>query len=222
MPYEQNMEAGFSEARTQQFVDWVGAGKRVLDLGCWDGRDSEELLRHGNHVTGVEILDASAEKARQRGIEVVQFDLTTERWPLPLASYDVVIAAEIIEHVLDTDAFLENIRRHLRPDGQLIVTTPNVASLGRRLMLLLGRNPFLEFSLDDEINGYPAVGHIRYFTRDNLHRLLEAHGFDDVDYASDGLNVGPVKSIRLGRLFPTLAWRFVVRCTLLESTASGT
>ncbi len=215
MPYEQNMQGGFSAARTQQLVAWVGAGKRVLDLGCWDGRDSEVLLRHGNHVTGVEILDAPAAEARRRGIEVVQFDLAADPWPLSPSSYDVVVAAEIIEHLLDTDAFLENIRRHLRPDGQLIVTTPNVASLGRRLMLLIGKNPFLEFSLDDDINGYPAVGHIRYFTRDNLHRLLEAHGFADVEYASDGLNLGPLKSIRLGQLFPTLGWRFVVRCVQL-------
>lgn len=183
----------------------------MLDLGCFDGRDSRRIQQAGNMVTGVELLPEAAEAARKTGIDVHEFDLETPEWPLPPNQFDVVLAGEILEHLVNPDAFLENIRRHLKDSGSLIVTTPNVASLGRRLLLLAGKNPFLEFSTRDEINGFPAVGHVRYFTRETLIRLCAAHGFKPVEVTSDRLNLGPLRTRLLAQLFPSLAWRLIGR-----------
>jgi 2-polyprenyl-3-methyl-5-hydroxy-6-metoxy-1,4-benzoquinol methylase len=205
----EDLEGGYSRERTRILLRWVGTGKEVLDLGCYDGRDSEQLVLAGNRVTGVELLPRAAEEARRRGLETVERDLNTSSWDLPTTHYDVVIAGEVIEHVLDPDAFLENVRSCLRRSGRLVITTPNVASLGRRLMLLVGKNPYLEFSSNATVQGFPPVGHVRYFTRKNLVEICAAHGFRLVELTSDGLNLGPWKSVRLARAFPSLSWRFI-------------
>lgn len=212
----ESLEGGFTPERTQLLVEWVGSGRRVLDLGCYDGRDSKAIADAGNTVTGVEIHPRATDEARRRGIDVQSFDIATDEWPLPEEGYDVVIAGEIIEHLVDPDSFLQNVRRHLRKDGRLILTTPNVASLGRRLMLLVGKNPYLEFSSSDDINGFPTVGHVRYFTKRTLVRLCSAHGFRLVRLTSDRLNIGPFSSVRLAQLAPTLSWRFIAMFRLVE------
>lgn len=214
-----NLEHGYSAERTRLLRAWIGAGKDVLDLGCYDGRDSQAIAESGNRVTGVELLPEAADAARRRGIPVEAFDLATPDWPLPPASFDVVVAGEIIEHLVDPDRFLDNVGRHLRPHGKLIITTPNVASLGRRLMLLVGKNPYLEFSSRDEVNGFPTVGHVRYYTKQTLLRITSAHGFRPLRITSDRLNLGPIGSIRLARLMPSLAFRFIALFEHVEGAA---
>jgi len=71
---------------------------------------------------------------------------------------DLVIALEIIEHLYDTDQFLSEIHRILKPKGTLILSTPNLASLPNRLRLLFGGYPkYLEFSR-------AGAGHIHLYT----------------------------------------------------------
>jgi 2-polyprenyl-3-methyl-5-hydroxy-6-metoxy-1,4-benzoquinol methylase len=211
-----NLEAGYSAERTRVLLSWIGSGRDVLDLGCYDGRDSAAIAGNGNRVTGVEIIPEAGEASRGRGLRVESFDLSAATWPLELAAYDVVVAGEIIEHMVDPDGFLDNVRRHLRPHGRLIITTPNVASLGRRLMLLVGKNPYLEFSTLDRVNGFQTVGHLRYYTKKTLLRICRAHGFRPLRLTSDRLNLGPISSIRLARLMPSLSFRFIALFELLD------
>jgi len=182
-----------------------------LDLGCYDGRDSELFLKQGNKVYGIEILSFPAEQAEARGVKVERFDLNKPHRPLEKEFFDVVVAGEIIEHVLSADSFLENIYQVLKPSGMLVLSTPNLASLGRRLLLLLGKNPFVEVSELTDVNKVPAVGHVRYFTKGSLTRLLWAHGFDPLEITSDCFVLGPLGSVFLAKLFPSLSWRLVVK-----------
>ncbi|MFC1622625.1 methyltransferase domain-containing protein [Patescibacteria group bacterium] len=97
--------------------------------------------------------------------------------------FDIIISSEIIEHIYDTDFFLQEIFRILKPDGKLLITTPNVASFGRRIMLFLGLNPLIETSVDQGNSG-----HIRYFTFKSLKRLLNKNGFKIIKKHSDVIN----------------------------------
>jgi hypothetical protein len=94
-------------------------------------------------------------------------------------------------------------------DGVLILTTPNLASFGKRLLLLCNRNPFIECSpLEPE-----AVGHLRYFIFPTLRQLVERHGFKIREFTSDVINfdgAGRLRSRLLARLFPTFGRTLMV------------
>jgi len=129
---------------------------------------------------------------------------------IPLESFDVVFAGEIIEHIYDTDAFLQEVYRVLKYDGDLILTTPNLATLGRRILLLFGKNPLIENSLrrDD------SSGHIRYFIIETLLELLSLNGFKVVKVASTVINFtknGSIKTRMLAKLFPSLGSTIIIK-----------
>lgn len=158
-------------------------GARILDLGCWDGAYAARYKRAGNYVAGIESSPTAARMARERGVDarvgnVMETHHFDER-------FDIVVAGEIIEHVFDTDDFIKIVSSYLKPGGLLVVTTPNVASLPRRLLLLLGINPYLENRV---IQGV-SVGHIRYFTFIELTQLLRDRQLEIVDEQTDILNV---------------------------------
>ncbi|MFC1649094.1 class I SAM-dependent methyltransferase [Patescibacteria group bacterium] len=159
---------------------------KILDIACNDGELSEIFSNYGD-VLGIDINKDAVKKARMRGINCIRTDVGD--LPKKYESYfDVVIAGDIIEHVFDTDLFLENILRVLKNDGVMLLTTANVASIGRRIMLLMGKNPFLEYSTrfpNVEIN----VGHIRYYTVFDMKLQLSSLGFCDIKIFGDRINL---------------------------------
>ena len=117
----------------------------------------------------------------------------------------MVIATDIIEHVFDTDEFLSKINKLLKKNGVLLLTTANVASFARRIMLLLGINPFLEFSTLLPYKNY-NVGHIRYYTLKNLYSQLKMCNFSNIKITGDKINFSSkIYSRLLAKIFPTFA-----------------
>ena len=143
---------------------------RLLDVGCAGGELAALLTARGWRVQGAETEPALLDAARARGIEARAVDLDRAPLPWPDGAFDAVVAAEVIEHVVDTDRLLAEIARVLHPGGALIVTTPNLASLENRLRLLLGRYPMW---MDVGVNG---AGHLRYYTPRMLRHQLARHG----------------------------------------------
>ena len=155
----------------------------ILDLGCWDGSYAIRYKKRTNVVYGVESSKTAARKAKQRGILVSQGNFMEMNLKYK-NFFDIVVAGEFIEHVFDTDLFLQKIRKLLKPNGKLILTTPNVASLPRRLLLLLGINPHLENRIIPGV----SPGHIRYFTFTNIDDILRDNKFRVLNSESDVLN----------------------------------
>ena len=88
--------------------------------------------------------------------------------------------SEVIEHLVDPDSVLEEVRRVLRPGGTLLLSTPNLAAWYNRGLLALGVQPvFTEVSLRGVFGrpGSQVAGHLRVFTRRALVGLLAARGF---------------------------------------------
>jgi SAM-dependent methyltransferase len=117
----------------------------VLDVGCDDGTWTDQVRRRvgvqPDQVHGLELVDERAELARRRGFNVLVGDLE-EPWPFPGASFDVVHANQVIEHVKRLDHFVTEIARVLAPGGRALVCTENLASWHNVAALVLGYQPF--------------------------------------------------------------------------------
>ena len=216
-PYAFNTRAypqsrcGGDDVRLSRVFPLVGTDRTILDVGCLDGTVGELLLRRGNVVYGIDAVAPAVETAVRRGIQARVGNLE-ERLDFPDAMFDVVFAGEVLEHIFAVEGLLTEIHRVLKPGGHLVATTPNLAALGRRLLLLANRNPHIEISFADNT----AAGHIRYFIRGTLFDLLRKQGFRVTDYTSDVVNFdssGRIRSLWLARLFPTLGKSLIVRAT---------
>ena len=108
-----------------RFAEGLVGGRSVLDAGCGVGYGAEILARKAARVYAVDLaLEPVAAGARDyRGVRFSQGSCT--RLPFRDASLDVVVAFEVIEHLEDWRGLLAESRRVLRPDGQLLVSTPN-------------------------------------------------------------------------------------------------
>jgi SAM-dependent methyltransferase len=159
--------AGFVFAgpeREALFKRYVGGpGRRVLDLGCRDGALTRMYV-DGNDVVGVDADREALAAAARLGIETHWADLD-QPLDFPDASFDVVVAGELLEHLRDPGPLVAEVRRVLRPGGTFVASVPNAYRLKRRLLFLLGRPP------DDD----PT--HLQMFSPSDVRALLA--GFEE-------------------------------------------
>jgi SAM-dependent methyltransferase len=102
-------------------------GKRVLEVGCGDGR-LLALLRETNEVHGIEASATGIEKCVERGISAQCIDVSSQALPFPDDYFDVVIILETIEHLMNPYYALLQIRRTLKENAVLICSVPNPAT----------------------------------------------------------------------------------------------
>jgi SAM-dependent methyltransferase len=137
------------------------------------------LHEAGAHPVGVDVAREPLRRAAQRQPRL-ELRLWPALQPLPAADdeFDAAWAGEVIEHVADTPGWLAEVRRSLRRDGLLLLTTPAHAR-ALRLRLALSDRAFEEhFSV--------RADHLRFFTVRALRTLLADLGFDDVHVTRDG------------------------------------
>jgi len=116
----------------------------MLDVGCWDGEKTTEVMDAGRATTrlGIELVAEEALKANAKGIATAAVSADRQRWPYEDASIDCVTSNQVIEHLTDVDFFLEEASRVLRPGGYLITSTNNLASWHNIFALLFAWAPF--------------------------------------------------------------------------------
>jgi 2-polyprenyl-3-methyl-5-hydroxy-6-metoxy-1,4-benzoquinol methylase len=149
-----------------KLLDAVGSGKRVLDVGCSTGYLSAPLAERGNVVVGLELDPQAAREAEPHCERVLVGDIETMELPLEPASFDVVLCADVLEHLRDPGAALARLRPFLvAPAGRLVLTTPNVANWAMRLSLAAGRWRYTDRGLLDRT-------HVHFFTRRSLVETL--------------------------------------------------
>ena len=142
----------------------VTAGKKVLDLGCSSGLLSERLRALGHYVVGVDMIEHPG--VRDRVDDFVLADLEAGL-PDLVGEFDLVLAADVIEHVRQPVALLEQMSRVVGPGGRLIVSTPNFGHWYPRLRVMSG-------TFDYDRRGILDDGHIRFFSRRGFLRTVRS------------------------------------------------
>jgi len=148
----------------------------TLDVGCHDGTLCRMLVAHGATVFGLDAFSAELQVAERHLWSYLQRDLNRQQsLPFRSASFDCVTALEILEHIIDTDYFLEEIHRVLKAGGTLMISTPNINMLKNRLRVPLGLYPYgLEYRTE--------IHHVRLYNLATLLSHLRATGFEVVRY----------------------------------------
>lgn len=136
--------------------------KKALDVGC----GPESILLNLN-INEKVVMDLQ-EKIDNKDVRYIQKDVSNG---IPEKNFDVIMAFELIEHLLDTDKFLEDCYNSLNQEGYLILSMPNLISLKIILSLIFNKQPLLVTYYNDDI------GHIRHYTPNALKKQLEKHNF---------------------------------------------
>jgi 2-polyprenyl-3-methyl-5-hydroxy-6-metoxy-1,4-benzoquinol methylase len=153
----------------------IADGARVLDVGCATGYLAAELSARGCVVDGIEFDPVAAGQARAHCREVVAGDLEA---PLIRAEVermlagvrpDVVVCADVLEHLRDPWAVLAWLKTLLPPDGRAVISVPNIAHWTARRALLRGRFDYADHGLFDRT-------HLRFFTRESAAELARRAG----------------------------------------------
>lgn len=173
-------------------------GEKILDVGCGVGTFAYQISKKAKHVIGIDLLPTSIEIAKDffqsDNLEFKVADLFEERFPDN--SFDCILFLETIEHVDSPVAFLKEFHRILKPNGCLIVSTPNALSYQNllrgmiSLMISLFKRKAMERSLKgitrEPRNTGTQMDHIYNWDIYTLYRLLNRNGFEYDSHAFAG------------------------------------
>jgi 2-polyprenyl-6-hydroxyphenyl methylase / 3-demethylubiquinone-9 3-methyltransferase len=165
------------------------AGKTALDVGCGAGLLCEPLARMGAAVTGVDAAPENVEAAKAHAaLSELAIDFRAgEIAEQGLSQFDVVTSMEVIEHVTDPAAFVAELARHLKPDGMMLLSTPNRTAASRLFLV----------EAAERLGQVPRGTHDwhQFLTPEELTALLEGAGLEIV--AIKGIAFSPLKGLHL-------------------------
>jgi len=190
---------------------------KILDLGCSGGQLAERLRGMGHHVTGVDVIEIPG--VGERTDSFFKADLN-DGIPYEAGSgFDVVLGADVLEHLVKPGALLAQTREVLSPDGVAIFCVPNIAHWYPRARSTLGM-------FDYDQRGILDATHLRFFTRRSIRKLIEHQGYtirriESVGLPLDAMGLTGTKAhaVRLFdqvmlAIWPTMfAYQFIVEAT---------
>lgn len=168
--YEVDLNGDTAPARV---VRMIGQGKRVLEIGAGPGSITRHLKETGNcTVTALEIDEDAIKKLSPFCERVYSADLNDPTWPELLSDegkFEVVLAADILEHLYDPWATLEAMKDLITDDGHIIISLPHIAHSAVVACLLDEDFTYRDWGLLDRT-------HIRFFGLKNMQALVEGAG----------------------------------------------
>lgn len=168
---------------------------RVLDVGCGTGSVSKIIVETtGARLIGIEPDPQRVAVAQARGIDA-HMGFFDEQSATRLGKFDVVVFADVLEHLPDPAAALRIAHNVLNPDGMVIASVPNIAHWSVRWDLLCGR-------FDYESCGIMDATHLRWFTEKSIRALFESSGYR-VD------NIGQTAGVLLSVYSERFPWRYL-------------
>jgi len=181
------------DARSELFSNWIGTGKNILDLGGRDGTLTRHYLQGNQVVIGDIDVEAMARARQDYGVDTIEVNLN-EVLQFEDESFDVIVLAEVLEHLPYPKVTFGEIQRILRPGGILVGSIPLAYHIKDRWQVIRGRKLW--------VNNDPT--HVQFFKYEEL-----------LDFFKNYLSVEDVVSIKGGRKaewFPKLFARDVAFC----------
>jgi SAM-dependent methyltransferase len=157
---------------TAEFAPYRQTNK-LLDIGCGAGGLLEAARGHGWQAQGLDVSSHAANHVRSLGFEVFEGELREAAYASQ--QFDVVTAAELLEHIFEPRSLLEEVARILRPGGLFWTTTPHARGLSGRVL-----------GLDWRCSWPPE--HLQLFSIGGLKTLLRETGFRDIRVDTTGGN----------------------------------
>ncbi len=167
-----------SDSAAARVVRMVGKGKRVLEIGAGPGSITR-LLRDENNcrITALEIDNEAIKKLTTFCEHVYQADLNDSAWPRLLqteGAFEVIVAADVLEHLYDPWSSLRSMKALLSDEGYIVVSLPHVGHSAVIACLLEEDFEYRDWGLLDRT-------HIRFFGMKNIQALFEGTGLKIVD-----------------------------------------
>lgn len=198
-------------------VNKAGAGLRILDVGCGNGRAVTRFLaRIGDQVTGIDLHVPSIDYAKSHfANDGLHFELrSVEELASVAGTFDAVVLADVLEHVVDPMQTLEMARRLLVDDGRVLVSIPNgrgpfeiessvrrvfvvgwmlsvIAKVISRIGRLVSMQPPTVSESADTVPYNASSGHLHFFTRSRMQEMADRAGFQLVDWRNLAFLCGP-------------------------------
>jgi len=204
--------------RFQMAAKMISAEKgNYLDIGAGSGNLALTVIDNFDELVLTELSDIRATELRklfqyESKVKIIENNIDYEELPFPNNYFDVITMIALIEHLIDPIHSCKKLFKLLQPGGKLIIDTPNIAKITRRLKLLTGyfpstasiREGLLMYDKKTPTDLYDE-GHLHYFTFRSLKRtLIERVGFKKVMYYGYGsLKTTKIPGI-LGRIYPSL------------------
>ncbi|HYN94416.1 MAG TPA: class I SAM-dependent methyltransferase [Pilimelia sp.] len=158
----------------------LGPPGRAIEIGAAGGGNSLVLQAHGWDVLATEYLPEGVEIARSRGLTAIQAD--ARDLPVDSASYDLLVAFDVLEHIAEDERAAAEIHRVLRPGGTALIAVPCDMALWS----------------DHDV----ASGHVRRYTRDSLTALVRSAGLVLDDLWSWNVLLRPAVRLRRRKIPP--------------------
>jgi len=165
-------------------VELAGCDRRILELGPATGYMSRAFRDRGCQVVAIELDPDMARHAAESCERVIVGDLDTLDLEVELGDdrFDVIVAADVLEHLKDPLSALRRVGRFLRPDGFVVASLPNVAHGSVRLALLEGRFDYRDLGLLDST-------HLQFFTFQRVGELFDEAELCIVDLRRQDLDI---------------------------------
>ncbi|MDB4822431.1 class I SAM-dependent methyltransferase [Candidatus Pseudothioglobus singularis] len=192
----QRLKQSFLEnTRGLLFADWIGTNKKVLDLGGRDGTLTKHFIEK-NNVTLADIDENALEYAKiNYKVETMKVDLN-QSLPFKDNSFDVVLMAEVLEHLPYPNITLSEIKRVLKKNGEFIGNLPLAYHLKDRWQIIRGRKLL--------ISGDPT--HLQFLSYGDVKKLMS--NFFNIE------EITILKGGKLSKKFPEMFARNIAfRCT---------
>ena len=191
------------EGAHYKIVELVGKNKKVLEIGCGAGHVSKKLKENGCGVTAIELEKEHAKKAKRFCNRVFLGNAETMKMPFKKESFDVVLFADVLEHLVDPKATLKRVRPFLKNSGKIVASIPNIANWKVRLKLLFGKFDYEDWGILDRT-------HLRFFTKKTAKQLIESTGYTIVEEDYTPSFPFPFFKKQLAKVYPkAFAFQFI-------------
>jgi 2-polyprenyl-3-methyl-5-hydroxy-6-metoxy-1,4-benzoquinol methylase len=173
--------------------------KNILDIGCGSGALAKELKLINNKAVlyGIDISEDSGVIASQYLDRFFLVDLDNSPLPEFGVKFDLIIMADVLEHLKRPDLFLASLKKYLNHQGSLIISIPNIAHWSVRLSLLRGEFNYTKIGILDET-------HLRFFTYKTLTDMIDKCGY--ILVAKEYIMRDFLNSTQLKKLFIIIYW----------------